>query len=137
MPVKLAAGVLLGLIAYGGEEKLLRLLLLFFGVSCGMAGCVLGLGLLSGSGVPVVSGVFYTNVDAKVLLIAAASAYAVLSVVFREAGGGGTAASGEGVPLWTGGRVYSSLGQRQWPAGRKRAGGAGGGSRVSGPAVSS
>lgn len=83
MPVKLAAGVLLGLIAYGGEEKLLRLLLLFFGVSCGMAGCVLGLGLLSGSGVPVVSGVFYTNVDAKVLLIAAASAYAVLSVVFR------------------------------------------------------
>lgn len=83
MPVKLAAGVLLGLIAYGGEEKLLRLLLLFFGVSCGMAGCVLGLGLLSGSGVPVVSGVFYTNVDARVLVIAAASAYAVLAVVFR------------------------------------------------------
>ena len=36
-PVKLAAGVLLGLIAYGGEEKLLRLLLLFFAVSCAMA----------------------------------------------------------------------------------------------------
>ena len=40
------AGVLLGLIAYGGEEKLLRLLLLFFAVSCAMAGCVLALGLL-------------------------------------------------------------------------------------------
>ena len=56
--------VLLGLIAYGGEEKLLRLLLLFFAVSCAMAGCVLGLGLLAGGGVPAVNGVFYTNVDA-------------------------------------------------------------------------
>lgn len=85
MPVKLAAGVLLGLIAYGGEERLLRLLLLFFSVSCGMAGCVLGLGLLAGSGVPVINGVFYTNVDAKVLLIASAAAYIILSVVFRAA----------------------------------------------------
>lgn len=84
-PVKLAAGVLLCLIAYGGERRLLRLTLLFFAVSCAMAGCVLGLGLLSGRGVPVVSGVFYTNVDARVLLIAAASAYAVLTVVFRAA----------------------------------------------------
>ncbi len=85
MPVKVAAGVLLGLIAYGGEERLLRLLLLFFSVSCGMAGCVLGLGLLAGSGVPVVNGVFYTNVDANVLLMASAAAYVVLTVVFRAA----------------------------------------------------
>lgn len=84
-PVKLAAGVLLCLIAYGGESRLPRLMLLFLAVSCAMAGCVLGLGLLSGRGVPVVSGVFYTNVDARVLLIAAASAYAVLTVVFRAA----------------------------------------------------
>ena len=85
MPVKLAAGVLLSLIAYGGEERLLRLILLFFSVSCGMAGCVLGLGLLAGSGVPVVNGVFYTNVDVKVLLIASAAAYLVSTVVFRAA----------------------------------------------------
>lgn len=84
-PVKLAAGVLLGLIAYGGEEKLARLLLLFFAVSCGMAGCVLGLGLLAGGGVPVINGVFYTNVDARTLLIGGTAAYAVLSVVFRAA----------------------------------------------------
>lgn len=85
MPVKLAAGVLLGLIAYGGEERLLRLLLLFFSVSCAMAGCVLGLGLLTESGIPVVNGIFYTNVDAKVLVIASAAAYVVLTVVFRTA----------------------------------------------------
>lgn len=82
-PVKLAAGVLLGLIAYGGEEKLLRLILLFFAVSCAMAGCVLGLGLLAGGGVPMVNGVFYTNIDIRALVIAGTAAYAVLSVVFR------------------------------------------------------
>lgn len=96
-PVKLAAGVLLGLIAYGGEEKLLRLLLLFFAVSCAMAGCVLGLGLLAGGGIPAVNGVFYTNVDAKALVVAGTAAYAVLSVVFRAAAG--HAVRGELLPV--------------------------------------
>lgn len=82
-PVKLAAGVLLTMAAFGGEERFFRLALLFFLVSSAMAGCVLGLGLLAGSRVPVVNGVFYTDVDAKVLLIAAAAAYLVLAVVFR------------------------------------------------------
>lgn len=96
-PVKLAAGVLLGLIAYGGEEKLLRLVLLFFAVSCAMAGCVLGLGLLAGGGVPVVNGVFYTNVDAKALAVGGTAAYAVLSVVFRAAASHGV--RGELLPV--------------------------------------
>lgn len=96
-PVKIAAGVLLGLIAYGGEEKLLRLLLLFFAVSCAMAGCVLGLGLLAGGGVPAVNGVFYTNVDARALAVAGTAAYAVLSVVFRAAAG--HAVRGELLPV--------------------------------------
>ncbi len=88
-PVKLAAGILLALAAYGGEAKLLRLTLLLFAVSCAMAGCVLALGLVAGGGVPMVNGVFYTDVDAKVLLIAAAAAYLVLTVVFRAAAGKG------------------------------------------------
>ena len=83
-PVKLASGALVALVAYGGEEKLLRLTLLFFAVSCGMAGCVLGLGMLSG-GVPVVNGIFYTDVNARVLLVASAAGYTVLTVVFRAA----------------------------------------------------
>lgn len=82
-PVKLAAGVLMALAAFGGEEKFLRLALLLFAVSSALAGCVLGLGLLAGSRVPVVSGVFYTDVDARVLLVAASAAYLVLAVVFR------------------------------------------------------
>lgn len=83
-PVKIASGVLLAVAAFGGEEKLARLTLLFFALSCAMAGCVLGLGLLSG-GVPMAGGVFYTDVDARVLLIAAAASYAVMTVVFRAA----------------------------------------------------
>ena len=84
-PAKLAVGVLLALVAFGGEEKLLRLVLLLFAVSCAMAGCVLALGLLAGSRVPVSNGIFYTDVDAKILLIATTVAYLVLTVVFRAA----------------------------------------------------
>lgn len=104
-PVKLAAGVALAVMAFGGEEKLLRLTLLLFAVSCALAGCVLALGLLAGGGVPVVNGIFYTDVDAKVLLIAAAAAYAVLTVVFRAAARHGI--GGELVPvrLCLGGRM--------------------------------
>ncbi|MDD3347552.1 sigma-E processing peptidase SpoIIGA [Oscillibacter sp.] len=82
-PVKLAVGVLLALIAYGGERKLLRLTLLLFALSCAMAGCVLALGLLAGGGVPMVNGIFYTDVDGTVLLVAAAGAYLLGNVVFR------------------------------------------------------
>jgi len=82
-PVKLAAGILLALTAFGGERHLLRLTLLMFAVSCGLAGCVLGLGFLSGSRIPSRSGIFYTNVDAKVLLAAAGAVYILFSVVFR------------------------------------------------------
>lgn len=80
---KAAMGVLLALIAYGGEERLARLTLLLFTLSCALAGCVLALGVLADSAVPVVDGIFYTDVDVKVLLVAAGAAYLVLTVVFR------------------------------------------------------
>ena len=96
-PAKLAVGVLLALVAFGGEEKLLRLVLLLFTVACAMAGCVLALGLLAGSRVPVSNGIFYTDVDAKVLLIATAAAYLVLTVVFRAAARHGV--GGELLPM--------------------------------------
>lgn len=81
--VKASAGVLLALIAFGGEERLLRLTVLLFTVSCGMAGCVLALSLLSGGSIPHINGIFYTDVSLRVLLIAATAAYLVLTVVFR------------------------------------------------------
>lgn len=85
-PGKAAAGLLMTLTAFGGERRFLRLMLLFLAVSCGLAGCVMGLGMVAG-GVPMENGIFYTNVDAGVLLTAAAAAYVVLSVVFRASAG--------------------------------------------------
>lgn len=82
-PVKIAAGILMALASYGGERRLARLTVLLFTVSCGFAGCALGLGLLAGGGIPMENGVFYTDVDAKVLLAAAGAAYLTLSAVFR------------------------------------------------------
>ena len=82
VPGKILAGAAMALAAFGQDRKLPRLMLLLLLVSCGFAGCVLGLGLASG-GVPMANGVFYTDVDVRVLLMAAGAAYAVLSVVFR------------------------------------------------------
>ena len=84
-PVKLAAGVLLSLIAFGGEAHFFRLTLLLFSVSCAMAGCVLALGLVTGNQVPAERGIFYTDISAGILLAAAGGAYLVLAVVFRAA----------------------------------------------------
>ena len=104
-PAKLAVGVLLALVAFGGEEKLLRLVLLLFAVSCAMAGCVLALGLLAGSRVPVSNGIFYTDVDAKILLIATTVAYLVLTVVFRAAARHGVGGELLSMTVCVGGRT--------------------------------
>ena len=105
LPGKLAAGMGMSLIAFGGERRFFRLVLLFAAVSCGMAGCVMGIGLLSG-GLPMENGVFYTDIDVRVLLTAAAAAYVVLTVVFRSAAGPGV--RGVLIPVtleWGGRRV--------------------------------
>ena len=61
--VKIAAGILLSLVAFGGEKKLLRLILILFGISCAMAGGVLGLSLVAGGSVPMAGGIFFTDVN--------------------------------------------------------------------------
>lgn len=82
-PVKLVSGMVMALIAFGGEEKFLRLVLVLLALSCAMAGVVLVLGMAAGGGIPVTAGIFYTDVDSGVLLTAATAAYLVLTVVFR------------------------------------------------------
>lgn len=51
-PVKIAAGVLLALVAFGRERHFLRLTLLTLAVACGLAGTVLALGLAAGQSTP-------------------------------------------------------------------------------------
>lgn len=97
LPVKLAVGGAMALMAFGGEERLLRLILLMLAVTCGLAGCVLGLGLLAQTRIPVSRGIFYTDIDLRVLILSAAAAYGALALVFRAAARRGL--QGELVPV--------------------------------------
>lgn len=97
-PAKLLSGVAIAGAAFWGQRRFLRLTLLFFIVSCGFAGSVLALGLITGSRIPSANGIFYTNVSAKVLLISATAAYVVLSVVFRACARHG-GIGGERIPV--------------------------------------
>lgn len=82
-PVKLAAGILLALFAFGGEERLLRLTLLLFLLSCVLAGLVLALAMLAVGSVPMASGIFYTDINVGILLTAATAVYLLLRIVFH------------------------------------------------------
>lgn len=85
-PCKLAAGVLMALAAYGGERRLLRVTVLFFGASAALAGAVLGLELLGNVPLTIDHGVLYTPLDVRLLLLLFAACYFVLSVFFRRVG---------------------------------------------------
>lgn len=76
-PVKLACGVLMALIAFGREDKLLRCCLVFFAVSAFFGGAVWALGGSSG-------GRLYMPLSTPVLVLSFGICYAVLSVVFRR-----------------------------------------------------
>lgn len=85
-PCKLASGVLMALIAYGGEARLLRVTVLFFGASAALAGTVLGLELLGNVSLTLEHGVFYTPLDIRLLLLSFVACYFVLSLFFRRVG---------------------------------------------------
>lgn len=91
-PVKCAAGVGLCLIAFGQEEKLARLTLLFFTVSCILAGAVMALDGAAG-------------VDATTFLFAALGAWLLLAVFFRTAARGHAAGKLFPVRVCVGGRA--------------------------------
>jgi stage II sporulation protein GA (sporulation sigma-E factor processing peptidase) len=81
-PMKMAAGVIMSLAAFGGSRRAARVTAVFFAVSAAFAGAVLALTLLRGPGAPLV------NVDVKLLAAAFAVCYAVISLVFRGAARG-------------------------------------------------
>ena len=86
-PCKIALGVVMALIAYGGERRLLRLTVLFFGASAALAGAVLGAELLGSVPLTVDRGVFYSEIDLRLLLLLFVACYFVLSLFFRRVGG--------------------------------------------------
>ena len=85
-PCRLACGVGMVLMAYGGERYLLRLTVLFFGASAALAGAVLGLELLGSVSLTLEHGVFYSRLDLRLLLLLFVTCYFVLSLFFRRVG---------------------------------------------------
>lgn len=83
---KLLTGALMALIAYGRERKLLRVTVIFFGVSAGLAGLILAVEILGGTGLTIENGVLYSEFDLRLLLLIFIICYCVMSLFFRRAG---------------------------------------------------
>lgn len=88
---KVCAGGAMVLIAFGASRRLLRLTLVFFGVSAALGGVILALQLLGTGGLTLENGVLYTGFDLRLLLVGVILSYVVLSCIFRRAArhGGG------------------------------------------------
>ena len=69
---KLGAGVLMLLPAFGHSRRLLRIALVFFGVSAAFGGGILAIELLGGHGLALRGGVFYSAMDLRLILLSAA-----------------------------------------------------------------
>lgn len=81
---KLCCAVLMVLTGFGGRRRLLRLLLVFFGVSAALGGLVLALQLLGNGGLTMENGVLYTGFDVRILLVTSILCYAALSLAFSR-----------------------------------------------------
>lgn len=81
-----ASALLMLLTAYGGSRRLLRQGLLFLALTCAFGGGVVAIGLMGGQGLSLGRGVFYSELDLKMVLLSAAVCYAVVSLVFRRLG---------------------------------------------------
>lgn len=88
-PCRLGAGALLPVIAYGGERRLLRVTLAFFGASAVLAGLVLAAQLLGSSALTLRGGVLYSAVDLRLLLVLLILCYCLFTLSFRRRGGEG------------------------------------------------
>lgn len=85
-PCRVVSGVGMTVIAYGGERQLLRPTVLFFGASAGLAGAVLALEMMGGLTLTLNRGVFYSQLDLRLLLLVFVACYFLLSLFFRRVG---------------------------------------------------
>ena len=88
-PCRLGVGMLMPVVAYGGERRLLRVILTFFGASAVLAGLVLGAELLGSSALTLRGGVLYSALDLRLLLLLFILCYCLLTLVFRRQSGNG------------------------------------------------
>lgn len=85
-PCKVLSGVLMSLIAFAGECRLLRVTLTFFAASAGLAGLVLAVELLGNTSLTLENGVLYSSLDLRLLLLLFVLCYFILSLCFRRTG---------------------------------------------------
>ncbi len=84
---RIASAVLMLLAAYGGSRRLLRQSLIFFALTCAFGGGVVAIGLMGRQGLALgSSGVFYSPLDLKMVLLSAAVCYVVLTIAFQRIG---------------------------------------------------
>lgn len=81
---KILLGCLMILVAYGKSRRLFRQGLIFLALSFAFAGGVLAISLLGGQGLMLESGVYYSGMDLKIVLLSAGFCYFLLSVLFRN-----------------------------------------------------
>ena len=110
-PVKLICGLLMALIAFGGEDKLWRCCLTFFAVSALFGGAVWAISLQNGESFGIGA---YIPVSLPVLILSFALIYAVLSFVFRRSVKSADACVSDVEIEFMGNRVFLALPARQW-----------------------
>ena len=81
---KLGAAVLMVLLGFGGSRRLLRVLLVFFGISCAFGGGIFAIGLLGGRGLSLKNGILYSAMDLRILLLSAALCYVGFTLLFHR-----------------------------------------------------
>ena len=81
---KLAAAVLALLAGYGRSRHLLRVGLVFFAVSAAFGGGIFALQLLGGQGLTLRSGILYSAMDLRLILLSAAGCYVLISLVLQR-----------------------------------------------------
>lgn len=82
---RVAAGVLMPVIAFGAQNALLRTTLCFFGASAALGGLVWAAELLGGHSLYLERGVLYSYLDLRLLLLLLALCYGLLSFLSDRA----------------------------------------------------
>lgn len=82
----LKIGVAMGmvLVAFGGAKRLLRVTLVFFGVTAAFGGGIFAIQILGQSGTSLASGIFYSAMDIRLILLSAALCYGVITLIFQR-----------------------------------------------------
>lgn len=83
-PCKIAVGIFVVLLAYGKERGLLKVTVVFFAASAGLAGLTLAVGLFGGAALTLHSGVIYSDINIRVLFVLFILCYCVMSAFFRR-----------------------------------------------------